>query len=124
MDSIRASSPTRLPSTYVLLFGQMILGKTNYAIFRVRIHLGRPYLKRWDLALCYDLYAANNNDMELEKYKGPVLPDAIFDKEENPDMRFSLSLYRDTEIRLEEKLADVYISEAEDGDSNDHMMRE
>lgn len=155
----------------------------NDTIFNIRTHLGN-LLNPGDQALGYDLYAANNNDMELDKYRGLVLPDAILvkksyeekrqrkrgkprswklkslnmevddrlnkgdlekmnteyeqflkDLEENPDMRFNISLYRNKEyqpseiastvdgedlpsIPLEEMLADLDLSEDEDGDSN------
>ncbi|GAB4858875.1 hypothetical protein Ancab_010352 [Ancistrocladus abbreviatus] len=44
-----------------------------------RTHLGH-LLNPGDYALGYDLYGANNNDSELDKYKGLVLPDAILIK--------------------------------------------
>ncbi|KAF4347016.1 hypothetical protein CsatB_002070 [Cannabis sativa] len=155
----------------------------NDTIFNIRTHLGH-LLNPGDQALGYDLYAANSNDMELDKYRGLVLPDAILvkksyeekrqrkrgkprswklkslnmeiddrinkgdlektnteyeqflkDLEENPDMRFNISLYRNKEyqpseiastvdgedlpsIPLEEMLADLDLSEDEDGDSH------
>ncbi|KAK6157260.1 hypothetical protein DH2020_011508 [Rehmannia glutinosa] len=51
----------------------------NDMIFSVRTHLGR-ILKAGDYALGYDLYGANINDIELDKYKGLVLPDVILIK--------------------------------------------
>ncbi|XP_062113292.1 uncharacterized protein LOC133824429 [Humulus lupulus] len=155
----------------------------NDTIFNIRTHLGN-LLNPGDQALGFDLYAANSNDMELDKYRGLVLPDAILvkksyeekrqrkrgkprswklkslnmevddrvnkgdqekmnseyeqflkDLEENPDMRFNISLYRNKEyqpseiastvdgedlpsIPLDEMLADLDLSEDEDGDSN------
>ncbi|KAM3341450.1 60S ribosomal export protein NMD3 [Capsicum galapagoense] len=157
----------------------------NDTIFNVRTHLGH-LLNPGDYALGYDLYAANSNDSELDKYKGFVLPDVILvkksyeekwqkkrgkprswklkslnmeiddntgkgrdheekmnseyeqflrDLEENPDLRFNISLYRNKEyqpsemasvtdgddapsVPLEELLADLDLSEEEaDNDS-------
>ncbi|OIT02564.1 hypothetical protein A4A49_11579 [Nicotiana attenuata] len=156
----------------------------NDTIFYVRTHLGH-LLNPGDYALGYDLYAANSNDNELDKYKGFVLPDVILvkksyeekwqkkrgkprlwklkslnmeiddnvkgrdheekmsseyeqflrDLEENPDLRFNISLYRNREyqpsemasvtdgddaptVALEELLADLDLSEEEaDNDS-------
>ncbi|XP_070033740.1 uncharacterized protein [Nicotiana tomentosiformis] len=156
----------------------------NDTIFNVRTHLGH-LLNPGDYALGYDLYAANSNDNELDKYKGFVLPDVILvkksyeekwqkkrgkarswklkslnmeiddnvkgrdheekmsseyeqflrDLEENPDLRFNISLYRNREyqpsemasvtdgddaptVALEELLADLDLSEEEaDNDS-------
>ncbi|KAK6134803.1 hypothetical protein DH2020_031473 [Rehmannia glutinosa] len=51
----------------------------NDMIFSVRTHLG-CILKAGDYALGYDLYGANINDIELDKYKGLVLPDVILIK--------------------------------------------
>ncbi|KAJ7969269.1 60S ribosomal export protein NMD3 [Quillaja saponaria] len=150
----------------------------NDTIFSIRTHLGH-ILSPGDYALGYDLYGTNSNDIELEKYRGLVLPDAILvkksyeekrqkkrgkhrswklktldmetddkvrvdqekmnseyeqflkDLEENPDMRFNISLYRNREyqpsemasvtdgedvpsIPLEELLADLDLSEEED----------
>ena len=159
----------------------------NDTIFNIRTHLGH-LLNPGDHALGYDLYAANSNDMELEKYRGFVLPEAILikksyeekrqrkrgkprswklkslnmevddskgradpgkmnteyevflrDLEENPEMRFNISLYRNKEyqpsemasitdgddlptVPLEELLADLDLSEEEDGD--DSSMKE
>lgn len=156
----------------------------NDTIFNVRTHLGH-LLNPGDYALGYDLYAANSNDNELDKYKGFVLQDVILvkksyeekwqkkrgkprswklkslnmeiddnvkgrdheekmsseyeqflrDLEENPDLRFNISLYRNREyqpsemasvtdgddaptVALEELLADLDLSEEEaDNDS-------
>lgn len=157
----------------------------NDTIFSIRTHLGH-LLNPGDHALGYDLYAANNNDMELDKYRGLVLPEAILvkksyeekrlkkrgkprawklksldmevderarvdqekmnseyeqflrDLEENPDLRFNISLYRDREyqpsemasvtdgedvpsVPLEELMADLDLSEEEDEEDD---MRE
>ncbi|KAJ7960056.1 60S ribosomal export protein NMD3 [Quillaja saponaria] len=157
----------------------------NDTIFFIRTHLGH-LLSPGDYALGYDLYGANINDIELDKYKGLVLPDVILikksyeekrqrrrgkprswnlkcldmevddrgrheqeginseyeqflrDLEENPDMRFNISLYHNREyqpsemasvtdedgvpsIPLEELLADLDLNEEEDGED---IMRE
>ncbi|KAF2295527.1 hypothetical protein GH714_033121 [Hevea brasiliensis] len=158
----------------------------NDTIFFIKTHLGH-ILKPGDQALGYDLYGANSNDIELDKYKGLVLPEAILikksyeekrqrkrgkprtwklkslnmevddsrgrhdqekanveyeeflrDLEENPELRFNISLYRNKEyqpsemasvtdgddlpsVPLEELLADLDISDMEDGD---YDMRE
>ncbi|XP_027335607.1 60S ribosomal export protein NMD3 isoform X1 [Abrus precatorius] len=154
----------------------------NDTIFNVKTHLGH-LLSPGDYALGYDLYGANSNDMELEKYRGLVLPEAILikksyeekrqkkrgkprswklksldmevddkgrvdqdkmhseyeqflkDLEENPDLRFNISLYRNREyhpsemasvtdgdelpsVPLEELLADLDLSEEEDEEDN------
>lgn len=156
----------------------------NDTIFSIRTHLGH-LLNPGDHALGYDLYAANNNDIELDKYRGLVLPEAILvkksyeekrlkkrakprtwklksldmevddrsrvdqektnseyerflqDLEENPDLRFNISLYRNKEyqpsekasvtdgedvpsVPLEELMADLDLSEEED--EEDSMM--
>ncbi|KAL5564421.1 hypothetical protein UlMin_027585 [Ulmus minor] len=154
----------------------------NDTIFNIRTHLGH-LLNPGDYALGYDLYGNNSNDIELDKYRGLVIPDAILirksyeekrqrkrgkprswklksldmevdmkgkaeeekmnseyeqflkDLEENPDMRFNISLYRNREyqpsemasvtdgedapsVPLDELLADLDLSEDEDGDAN------
>lgn len=159
----------------------------NDTIFFIKTHLGH-ILKPGDQALGYDLYGTNSNDIELDKYKGLVLPEAILikksyeekrqrkhgkprswklkslsmevddsrgrndqekmnkeyeeflrDLEENPELRFNVSLYRNKEyqpsemasmtdgedvpsVPLEELLADLDISDMEDGD--DYNMSE
>ncbi|KAL0362700.1 UNVERIFIED_CONTAM: 60S ribosomal export protein NMD3 [Sesamum calycinum] len=163
----------------------------NDTIFNVRTHMGH-ILNPGDYALGYDLYGANNNDIELDKYKGLVLPDVILikksyeekrqkrrgkprswklkslnmeidntargkdneekmnseyeqflrDLEENPDLRFNLSLYRNKEyqpsemasitdgedvpsVPLDELLADLDLSdEEEDGEDDNDSMKE
>ncbi|XXG46670.1 hypothetical protein AAC387_Pa02g1457 [Persea americana] len=159
----------------------------NDRIFTIRTHLGH-LLNPGDYALGYDLYGANSNDFELEKYKGLNIPDAILvkksyeekrqrthgksrawklkmmdmevensakgrldeekrnteyeeflkDLEENPEMRFNISLYRNKDyqpsemasatdgddvpsVPLEELLADLDLSEDED---DNESMRE
>lgn len=157
----------------------------NDTMFSIRTHLGH-LLSPGDHALGYDLYAANSNDVELDKYRGLVLPEAILvkksyeekrqkkrgkprawklkslemevddkgkldqekmnseyeqflkDLEENPDLRFNISLYRNREyqpsemasvtdgedvpsVPLEELLAELDLSEDEDGEDS---MRE
>ncbi|KAL6523662.1 hypothetical protein OROGR_017265 [Orobanche gracilis] len=149
----------------------------NDTIFFTRTHLGH-LLNPGDYALGYDLYGANNNDIEFDKYRGLVLPDAILikksyedkcgkpklldmdvddkgssddgssgqdkvnseyeqflkDLEENPDLRFNMSLdqnreYQPSEIAsatdskelpyvpLEEVFADLDLSDEEDDSS-------
>ncbi|QCE02414.1 60S ribosomal export protein NMD3-like [Vigna unguiculata] len=152
----------------------------NDTIFNIKTHLGH-LLNPGDYALGYDLYGANSNDMELDKYKGHI-PEAILikksyeekrqkkrgkprawklkslemevddrrldqdkmvseyeqflkDLEENPDMRFNISLYRNKEyqpsemasvtdgdelpsVPLDELLADLDLSEDEDEEDN------
>uniref|UniRef100_A0A6V7QUV2 60S ribosomal export protein NMD3 n=1 Tax=Ananas comosus var. bracteatus TaxID=296719 RepID=A0A6V7QUV2_ANACO len=98
----------------------------NDNIFTVRTHLGR-LLSPGDYALGYDLYAANTNDLDVDGRKGLVLPDAILgdeekrsdeyeeflrDLEENPEMRFNVSLYRNKDYQPSEMAA----SSAADGD--------
>ncbi|XP_073035619.1 uncharacterized protein [Primulina eburnea] len=169
-------------SRYVLADAQVArvsdFGK-NDTIFNVRTHLGH-LLSPGGYALGYDLFGANSNDIELDKYKGLVLPEVILikksyeekrqkkigklrswklkslnmeidltskfrdneekinseyeqflrDLEENPELRFSISLYRNTEyqpsemasatdgedvpsIPIDELLADLDLSAAE-----------
>ncbi|KAL2550929.1 nonsense-mediated mRNA decay NMD3 family protein [Forsythia ovata] len=159
----------------------------NDIIFNVRTHLGH-LLNPGDYALGYDLYGANSNDIELDRYKGLVVPEVILikksyeekrqrkrnkprswklkslnmeidnstrgrdneekmdseyeqfkrDLEENPELRFNISLYRNKEyqpsemasdidgddfpsIRIEELLADLELSdeEMEDGSTRE-----
>ncbi|KAK9723566.1 hypothetical protein RND81_05G008400 [Saponaria officinalis] len=123
----------------------------NDRIFNIRTHLGH-LLSPGDYALGYDLYGANPNSSELDKYRGLVLPEAILVKksyeekrqrkrgkprawklkslgmeidetargridqdkvedeyekflreiEENPEMRFNISLYRNKEYQPSE----------------------
>ncbi|XP_031504190.1 uncharacterized protein LOC116266871 [Nymphaea colorata] len=161
----------------------------NDQIFNVRTHLGH-LLAPGDNALGYDLYGANNNDLELDKHKGFSLPDAVLvkksyeekrqkrrgkarswklknlemevdnpskgrtdidkrnmeyekfleDLEEDPEMRFNVSLYRNKDyqpsevtsmadgedlpsVPLEEMLADLALSDEEE-DVNDDIMGE
>ncbi|KAJ1433725.1 hypothetical protein SESBI_05867 [Sesbania bispinosa] len=154
----------------------------NDTIFSIKTHLGH-LLNPGDYALGYDLYGANSNDIELEKYRGLVLPEAILikksyeekrqkrrgktrswklksldmevddknrveqdkmnseyeqflkDLEENPELRFNISLYRNREyqpsemasvtdgeelpsVPLEELLAELDLSEEEDEEDN------
>ncbi|KAI3469032.1 hypothetical protein Pfo_025695 [Paulownia fortunei] len=58
----------------------------NDTIFNVRTHLGH-LLNPGDYALGYDLYDANSNDMELDKYKGRGLPDVILNKKSYKEKR-------------------------------------
>ncbi|KAL2899149.1 60S ribosomal export protein NMD3 [Bienertia sinuspersici] len=162
----------------------------NDTIFNIRTHLGH-LLSPGDHALGYDLYGANPNDSELDKYRGLVLPEAILikksyeekrlrkrgkprawklknlnmevddttargrvnqdqvdneyeeflkDLEENPELRFNVSLYRNKEyqpsetasmtdgdelpsVPLDELLADLEICD-DDVEATDSNMRE
>lgn len=175
-------------SKYVLADAQVArvsdFGK-NDTIFSIRTHLGH-LLNPGDYALGYDLYSANNNDMELDKYKGLVLPETILikksyeekrlrkrgkprswklksldmevddskgrtdqekmnkeyeeflrDLEENPELRFNISLYRNKDyqpsemasvtdgedvpsVPLDELLADLDLK-SDDGEGDDSM---
>ncbi|XP_043711315.1 60S ribosomal export protein NMD3-like [Telopea speciosissima] len=158
----------------------------NDKIFNIRTHLGH-ILNAGDYALGYDLYGANTNDIQLDKYKGYILPEAILikksyeekrqkrrrkprhwklnslnmevdtstrgrideekmnkeyeeflkDLEENPELRFNISLYRNKEyqpsemasmtdgedvpsVPVEELLADLDLDDDEE-DVNDGM---
>ncbi|GAB2302908.1 hypothetical protein Dimus_036901 [Dionaea muscipula] len=164
----------------------------NDTIFNIRTHLGH-LLKPGDYALGYDLYGANLNNADLDKYKGLVLPDTVLikksyeekrqkkrgkprswklkslnmdvddptrgkvdpekinseyeeflrDLEENPELRFNISLYRNKEYKpsevtsvsdgeelpsvpLEELLADLELGdddeEEEDDEAGDDTM--
>ncbi|KAJ3681731.1 hypothetical protein LUZ60_014304 [Juncus effusus] len=55
-------------------------------VFTIKTHLGH-LLKVGDNAMGYDLFSANNNDMELDKYKDLVLPDAILMKKSYEERR-------------------------------------
>lgn len=76
-------------SKYVLADAQVArvsdFGK-NDTIFSVRTHLGH-LLNPGDYALGYDLYRANSNDIELDKYKGLVIPDVILMKKSYEEKR-------------------------------------
>ncbi|CAL9019264.1 unnamed protein product [Prunus brigantina] len=58
----------------------------NDTIFNIKTHLGH-LLNPGDYALGYYLYGANSNDVELEKYKGLVIPDAILIKKSYEEKR-------------------------------------
>jgi nonsense-mediated mRNA decay protein 3 len=58
----------------------------NDTTFSGRTHLGH-LLKVGDYALGYDLYGANTNDLELDKYKGLVLPDVVLVKKSYEEKR-------------------------------------
>lgn len=51
----------------------------NDLMFTVKTHLGH-LLNPGDYALGYDLYGANTNDFELDRYKNLVLPDVVLVK--------------------------------------------
>lgn len=157
----------------------------NDTIFTIRTHLGH-ILSPGDYALGYDLYGANLNNSELDKYKDLVLPFAILikksyeekrhkkrgkprawklkslnmevedtgnrgksdqdkvndeyekfqrDLEENPELRFNVSLYRNKEyvpsetasmtdgddlpsVPLDELLGDLDLSDGDDGEGD------
>ncbi|KAK8936752.1 hypothetical protein KSP39_PZI012348 [Platanthera zijinensis] len=156
----------------------------NDNIFSVRTHLGH-LLCPGDYALGYDLYGANINDIEMDKYKGLDIPHVIllkksyeqmrkkkrgkarswklkslnmevdgtikarpdeekrtaeyeeflWDLEENPEMRFNISLYRDKDyqpsemastvdgddlpsVPLDELIAELDISDDENDNTN------
>ncbi|XP_059623260.1 uncharacterized protein LOC132266412 isoform X2 [Cornus florida] len=76
-------------SKYVLADAQVArvsdFGK-NDTIFSIRTHLGH-LLNPGDYALGYDLYRANTNDMELDKYKGLVIPEVILIKKSYEEKR-------------------------------------
>ncbi|GAA0187395.1 hypothetical protein LIER_34683 [Lithospermum erythrorhizon] len=55
-------------------------------IFHVRTHLG-DLLKDGDYALGYDLVGTNSNDIELDKYKGRVLPEVVLIKKSYKEKR-------------------------------------
>ncbi|GAA0153744.1 hypothetical protein LIER_11910 [Lithospermum erythrorhizon] len=151
----------------------------NDLIFNVRTHLGH-LLSAGDYALGYNLYGANSNDTELDKYRDLILPEVMLikksyeekrqkkrgkprswklkslamevddsgngrdneekrnaeyeqflrDLEENPDLRFQISLYQNKDyepsemayvtdgddvpsIPLDELIADLHIRDAE-----------
>ncbi|CAI9786643.1 unnamed protein product [Fraxinus pennsylvanica] len=121
-----------------------------------KTHLGH-LLNPGDYVLGYDLYGANNNDIELDRYKGLVLPELILIKksyeekrqrkqnkprswklksphmeidnstrgrdheekmnaeyepfkrglEENPELRFNISLYRNKEYQPSEMASEI-----------------
>ncbi|KAL6228170.1 hypothetical protein ACLB2K_002124 [Fragaria x ananassa] len=58
----------------------------NDTIFNIKTHLGH-LLNPGDYALGYDLYGANSNDEELNKYKGLVIPDVILIKKSYEEKR-------------------------------------
>ncbi|KAD6795842.1 hypothetical protein R6Q59_020238 [Mikania micrantha] len=58
----------------------------NDTMFLVRTHLGH-LLNAGDYALGYDLNAANNNDTEIDKYKGLVIPEVILVKKSYEETR-------------------------------------
>ncbi|CBI28630.3 unnamed protein product, partial [Vitis vinifera] len=99
----------------------------NDTIFNIRTHLGH-LLNPGDHALGYDVYAANSNDMELEKYrvddsKGRADQEKmnteyevfLRDLEEDPELRFNISLYRNKEYQPSEMAS---MTDGEDLPSN------
>ncbi|XP_020592394.1 60S ribosomal export protein NMD3-like [Phalaenopsis equestris] len=173
-------------SKYALAYVQVArvsdFGK-NDNIFTVKTHIGH-LLNTGDYALGYDLYGANINDFEIDKYKGLDLPNVILVKksyeekrqkkrgkgrswklkslnieidytkgkmdeekrtddyevflrelEENPELRFNISLYRDNDyqpsemtstvggdelpsIPIDELIAELAISDEDDHNSD------
>ncbi|CAI9110289.1 OLC1v1010287C1 [Oldenlandia corymbosa var. corymbosa] len=104
----------------------------NDTIFNVRTHLGRV-LKPGDNAFGYDLFGANSNDVELDKYKGFVLPDVVLMRKryeeqlqkrrgdiEWPDLA-KLKLHEnedykpsDDELEIDQMLDDLIIDDEDD----------
>ncbi|EFJ29659.1 hypothetical protein SELMODRAFT_91517 [Selaginella moellendorffii] len=87
---IEIDSPAESSSQkYVLAHAQVVrssdFGK-NDTMFNVRTHLGH-LLRPGDYALGYDLYGANTNDLELEKYRGLVLPEVVLVKKSYEEKR-------------------------------------
>nr|ABV28352.1 nonsense-mediated mRNA decary protein 3 [Taiwania cryptomerioides] len=58
----------------------------NDTIFNVKTHLGH-LLNPGDYALGFDLYGANTNDLEMDKYKGLNLPDVVLVKKSYEEKR-------------------------------------
>jgi nonsense-mediated mRNA decay protein 3 len=58
---------------------------SNDTMFSIRTHLGH-LLKPGDHALGYDLYGANTNDMELDRYKG-YIPEVVLIKKSYEEKR-------------------------------------
>jgi len=58
----------------------------NDTIFTVKTHLGH-LLSPGDNALGFDLYGANTNDVDLDKYKGLNLPDVVLVKKSYEEKR-------------------------------------
>ncbi|KAK7276197.1 hypothetical protein RIF29_17332 [Crotalaria pallida] len=93
----------------------------NDTIFSIRTHLGH-LLNPGDYALGYDLYGANSNDIELDKYRGRDIPEAILIKKSFEEKRQkkrgkprpwklkSLSMEVDDKAKIDE---DKYNSEYE-----------
>ncbi|XP_008796291.2 60S ribosomal export protein NMD3 [Phoenix dactylifera] len=190
---VESSEVTVGGSRYSLAYAQVArvsdFGK-NDNIFTIRTHLGH-LLNPGDYALGYDLYGANSNDLEIDRYKGLILPDAVLikksyeekrrsrsgkprpwklksldtdvdntsksradeekknteyeeflrDLEENPELRFNISLYRNKDyqpsemastvggddvpsVPLEELLADLDLCDQEEENDNAGSMME
>ncbi|XP_038974173.1 60S ribosomal export protein NMD3-like [Phoenix dactylifera] len=90
---VESSEVTVGGSRYSLAYAQVArvsdFGK-NDTIFTVRTHLGH-LLNPGDYALGYDLYGANSNDLEIDRYKGLILPDAVLIKKSYEEKRRSRS---------------------------------
>ncbi|KAL5710729.1 hypothetical protein ACHQM5_021259 [Ranunculus cassubicifolius] len=99
----------------------------NDLVFSVRTHIGH-FLNPGDYALGYDLYGANHNDIELDKYRNLVIPDVIllkksYEEKRNKGYRPSEIVADENDVSsvpLEELLADLDISGA-GGDDDDCM---
>jgi nonsense-mediated mRNA decay protein 3 len=66
-------------SLYQLAYVQVARMSDFSNVFTVKTHIGH-LLNVGDNTLGYDLFAANTNDMEINKYKGLVLPDCVLVK--------------------------------------------
>ncbi|KAH7538228.1 hypothetical protein FEM48_Zijuj03G0176800 [Ziziphus jujuba var. spinosa] len=88
-------------SKYTLAYVQVArvsdFGK-NDTIFNITTYLG-SFLNPGDYALGYDLYGVNGNDIELDKYKGLDLPDAILIKK--------ISFYNNREYQQPLEIASI-----------------
>lgn len=73
-------------SRYQLAYVQVARMSDFSNIFTVKTHIGH-LLNVGDNALGYDLFGANTNDMEMDKYKGLVLPDCLLVKKSYEETR-------------------------------------
>ncbi|KAJ3689573.1 hypothetical protein LUZ61_018737 [Rhynchospora tenuis] len=73
-------------SRYQLAYVQVARMSDFSNVFTVKTHLGH-LLNVGDNALGYDLFGANPNDMEMDKYKGLVLPDCVLMKKSYEEVR-------------------------------------
>ncbi|WVZ24826.1 hypothetical protein V8G54_003370 [Vigna mungo] len=86
--------------------------------FNIKTHVGH-LLNPGDYALGCELYEANSDDMELDKYKGHIL-EAILIKKRVPAIRGGIGDCGDElpSVPLDELLADLDLSEDEDEEDN------